>query len=176
VSENVETYAIANSKLTSELTEMFCQLIAAGNYYHAACKAVGISYHTFNKWMRYGEQNSETPYGSFYNAVRKADAAAELWAVHQWRKAFPYDWKAAAEFLARRFPDRWARREHITIALDQEVQRMMGQLEKTLPREVFAQVVAALTDMMEGGVENEIQILEGATDAFISGAGSDGQQ
>lgn len=167
MSEQPEVLALGSSKLTPELIRTFCDLVAAGNYYHAACKAVGITYPTFNRWMRLGEQHSDGPYSEFYNAVRQADAAAELWAVHQWRRAFPVDWKAAAEFLARRFPDRWARREHITIALDQEVQRMMGQLEKALPREVFAQVVAALTDVMEGGIENEIQILEGATDAYI---------
>lgn len=39
----------------------------------------------------------------------EAEAAAEIAVVEMWQKATPDNWQACRDFLARRYPERWAR-------------------------------------------------------------------
>ena len=43
----------------------------------------------------------------FLEAVTRAEAEAELRMIAQWQAQIPRDWRAARDFLARRFPKRW---------------------------------------------------------------------
>jgi hypothetical protein len=45
--------------------------------------------------------------------VQRAEADSEVHAVATVRKAMPENWRSAVEFLERRFPDRWRRRQSI---------------------------------------------------------------
>ena len=86
-----------------------------GNYYDSACKYAGISYDAFRSYMLKGEAGETEQLVEFYEAIKNAEATAELEIVRQWQKQIPGDWKACATFLERRFPDKWARRTAVEL-------------------------------------------------------------
>jgi transposase len=98
------------SKLTPEVQERICQAIRAGNYYEAACAYAGIGYSTFRAWMLKGEKAKSGKYREFMEAVTRAEYEAEVRMVAQWQKHMPEDYRAIRDFLERRYPDRWGRR------------------------------------------------------------------
>jgi hypothetical protein len=63
--------------------------------------------------MKRGESARSGIYREFYEEVLRAEAEAEVHAVAVIRKKMPDEWRAAAHYLERRFPDRWRRRESI---------------------------------------------------------------
>jgi transposase len=99
------------TKLTPEIQERIVAAIRAGNYAEPAARSAGISPATYYRWLRRGEEASCGIYRDFYEAVRRAESEAEVYAVAVIRRAMPNDWRAAAHYLERRYPDRWRRRE-----------------------------------------------------------------
>jgi len=100
------------TKLTYELIEELCEFIAQGFTYDRAARSCGISVSTFHGWMREGKQeNAESIYKDLVAAVVAAAEYSEDEALQQVRSAAIVDrnWKAAARFLERRFPDRYGR-------------------------------------------------------------------
>jgi len=102
-------------KLTPELQQQICDILADGNYIDATCDFVGISSETFYNWLKRGERNSkedqDAGYTEFYQAVKKARATAEVVSVARIRKAGSSgQWQADAWFLERSNPKRWGRR------------------------------------------------------------------
>lgn len=99
------------SKLTPEVKKKLIDAIAAGNYYIAACNYAGIAYASFRKWMIRGENASSGEYYDFVCEVQEAEALAEVSVVATWRRQIPESYQAARDFLARRYPERWGRRD-----------------------------------------------------------------
>lgn len=102
-------------KLTPELQDQICRLLAAGNYIETVCDLVGIHESTFYNWMKRGErgwkQDQDAGFLEFFKAVKKARAQAEVMSLAHIRKAgLDGQWQADAWFLERSFPDRWGRR------------------------------------------------------------------
>ena len=109
------------TKLTQERQDKIVTALRAGNYRVAAYGYAAISHQTFLNWMERGEAESdhvkagkkarakERIYLDFFDAVTRAEAAAEVEAVAMVRKAMPDDWRAAMEFLRRRHVDRWGK-------------------------------------------------------------------
>jgi transposase len=98
------------SKLTPEITKRLTEAIRAGNYYEAACGYAGIHYSTFRKWMQKGEVAKSGKFREFFEAITRAEYEAEVRMVAQWQKHMPEDYRAIRDFLERRYPDRWGRR------------------------------------------------------------------
>ena len=98
----------AKTKLTPELLDKICELLAAGNYIATVCAVVGIATETYYDWRL---KNSE-----FSCAVEKARAGSETDTLARIRKAGQEGiWQADAWFLERSYPDRWGRtRQEIT--------------------------------------------------------------
>ena len=109
------------SKLTPEVRKRLINAIMAGNYYEPACRYAGVDYSTFRKWMQKGEQAKSGQYFEFFEEVKRAEAEAEARMVAQWQAQVPNDWKAARDFLARRYPERWAQKERIDLEHSGEV-------------------------------------------------------
>ena len=101
------------TKLTKEKADEIIKHIKIGLYYKTACECCGVDYSTFRRWMQRGEREKSGKYCEFYNAVNKANSEAELRMVMNWQKHVIDDWKAAKEFLERRYPEHWARREKL---------------------------------------------------------------
>ena len=97
------------TKRTAERQERLLQALRAGNYREASARAAGISPATLYNWLRRGAAESSGVYREFLEAVERAEAEAEVYAVAVIRKAMPDDWRAAATFLERRYL-RWRRR------------------------------------------------------------------
>lgn len=129
------------SKLTPEVSTRFFQALRAGNYYKACCSYAGISEQTFRNWMirgtaeleRVAESSRrsvrvrEQPYAEFVRDVEVAEAEAEVRMVAQWQTHMPTTWQACRDFLARRFPERWAQQK---LAVDVNA-RVSGQVQFT---------------------------------------------
>ena len=109
------------SKLTPEVKKRLIDAIKAGNYYEPACKFAGIDYSTFRKWMQKGEQAKSGQYFEFFEEVTRAEAEAEARMVAQWQSQIPQEWRAARDFLARRYPERWAQKDKIDLEHSGEV-------------------------------------------------------
>ncbi len=101
--------------LTDDVQQHMVAAIEAGNYYEAACQRAGIGYGTFRQWMKWGDSQAKDRerYRQFRNAVLEAEGRAEVRIVAQWQQQIPENWQAARDFLARRFPERWANREKV---------------------------------------------------------------
>ena len=141
-----------NTKLTEELQKDFIRLVSAGVYVRQVCETVGISEATVYNWMSRGsaeilrlENNpkarpsaKEAPYVDFFYKVKKAENASEVRAVILWQEEIKGDWRAAKEFLARRFPDRWSPRLEVTGAEGAPVQVQMNVDVTTLEQKVLA--------------------------------------
>ena len=151
-----QTLAISPSKLNQQLLETFVRLIMGGNYTIAACKAVGISYGTFRRWMELGKASNDDNdiYRQFHLQVQEADAYAEAYAVKSWRGQFSRDYRASRDFLARRYPDRWGMQQKITLAVENELKQILSVLESRLPAEIYGQVVVALSASHDEVLEN----------------------
>lgn len=101
------------TKLTTEVQDRIIQALKAGNYIETAAEYAGIGKTTFYRWMEQGEQASQGIYREFRDAVMRARAEAEARSVALIQKAAPDDWRAAAWWLERAFPDRWGPRQKL---------------------------------------------------------------
>lgn len=128
---------MAKSKLTPELQAKVVQALRAGNYRKAACAFAGISEGTLYRWISDAEADIEagrrTRHREFYEAVKRAEAEAEVEAVAMIRKAMPDDWKAAAHYLERRHPEAWGRKDSRQEAILAE---LAAELSMSTAREV----------------------------------------
>jgi transposase len=101
------------SKLTPEVVKRLTEAIRDGNYYEAACGYAGITYTTFRNWMIKGENAKSGKYREFFEAIMQAECEAEVRMVAQWQQHMPEDYRAIRDFLERRFPDRWGRKDKV---------------------------------------------------------------
>ena len=121
--------------LTPALASEFCDLIRAGNYFETVCRYLGIDESVAYDWLNWGNEGREAAgdwpdaYRSFAKSLAQAESLAEVQAVASLKQAgMPHklpdrmfdaegkvlpgvvygDWRATAEFLARRYRGRWA--------------------------------------------------------------------
>lgn len=104
------------TKLTPQVQQKICVAISSGNYYEAACSYAGVTYKVFRDWMKRGAKAKRGIYREFRNAVKKAEADAEVRIVAQWQRHMPENWQACRDFLARRYPKRWGPKDEVTLA------------------------------------------------------------
>ena len=116
------------SKITPEVQQALVQTIATGNWIEIACEYANIHPATFYRWMERGQSEldrlerdetaeanpEETPYREFCEAIKKAKASSEVQAVGLIRKAaIDGTWQAAAWYLERSQPKRWAKTDRL---------------------------------------------------------------
>ena len=100
-------------KITPELTEAISEDIAKGYSYDQAALNNGIAASTFFRWMLKGKQpEAEPAYRNFALSVADASLFSEPEALQLIRSSAKIDrnWKAAAWFLERRFPEKYAKK------------------------------------------------------------------
>ncbi len=122
----------------SELT----RVVAQGNYLTTACQTLGIPYRTYQEWRKKGSEQREegviaedSLYVLLVDELEAALSYGEERAVAAWTSAFDTDWRAAENFLARRFPERWAKRDSKQAAIAISVQEI--HLRLPAPEEEF---------------------------------------
>jgi len=103
----------APSKFSEERAERLLQAVRGGNYLQTACAFAGINYGTMRRWIhKADEPDAPQEYRDFRDAMEKARADAEVASVAKIQKAANEgQWQAAAWFLERSMPDRWAKKD-----------------------------------------------------------------
>jgi hypothetical protein len=99
------------SKLTKQLIKEAAELLEAGNYAETVAACVGVSEATWYSWLkdaREGEKPSPLK-TEFLDAIERATAEAEKKYVAVIEDASKQSWQAAAWWLERKLPKRWAR-------------------------------------------------------------------
>lgn len=116
------------SKLTPDVQDEICLALRTGSFAEPAALYAGVAKATFYSWLDRGRKDREagrnSTYRGFLDAVERASAQAEVFAVGQLYSAInppprkkgrpppPMpDVRATVEFLSRRFPDRWGRQK-----------------------------------------------------------------
>jgi len=98
-------------KFNEERVKMIIDAINAGNYNDVAAQYAGIDVATFYRWLVEGENAQSGAKHEFYEAVKIAQARAEVRNVAIIETAAPRNWQAAAWWLERKNYDRWGRKE-----------------------------------------------------------------
>lgn len=113
------------TKLTPEIQKTIMDALRRGSYMETAAAYAGISKNTLYDWLRRGAREKqrlannsrarmlkdERPFVEFSDAIKKAQAEAELRDLEIIRKAAEEgEWQASAWRLERKFPDKFGRR------------------------------------------------------------------
>lgn len=119
------------SKLTPELTARLCAYLRDGHYIATACQLAGITEATYHAWAAKGRATPGSVFSEFLESMEAARAHAEAdalsairSAMQPWRRRvtssargdrylqetdMPGDWRAAAWYLERAYPERYGR-------------------------------------------------------------------
>lgn len=110
---------MSNEKLTPELQACIVENITNGNYLAVAAQCAGINKSTHCRWMDKGRNDlargETTIYSDYFEKVTTARAVAESANVFVIKNATHDNWQAAAWWLERTFPDRWGRRDRMSL-------------------------------------------------------------
>lgn len=123
------------TKLTPQLQDKIVQAVKAGNYAQIAAQYAGIGTTTFFRWMQQGAEEEKGIYREFREAIKVAEAEAEVRAVAIIQRQMPESWQAAMTYLERKHPDRWKRRDELDI--------------KRLPTDQLLELAAAVEGRIE---------------------------
>ena len=122
------------SKFTPETRKRLLDAIRMGNYRESSCNYAGISVSTFYAWLDKGKKQNRGEFVEFLEAVTRAEADAEVRMIAQWQAQIPKDWRAARDFLVRRFPERWGPRARMEI--DHSGERSQSPKELLIPQQL----------------------------------------
>jgi transposase len=122
------------TKLTQEVAGKITSAVRAGNFLYTAAEFAGISKTTLFRWLQRGETDTRGIYRSFRDALKQANAEADIRLGQIILNAAADSWQAAAWIRERRWPKRWGRRDTHNVnvkQLDQlieaELARLAGQ-------------------------------------------------
>jgi transposase len=116
---------VAKTKLTPKVRDAICEAVRAGNYLKVAASAGGVTERAVHRWIERGRdelarieeghtpRKIEEPFVQFVQHLTRAEDQAEADAVRIWREQMPDDWRAAKEYLARRFGERWGDKQRV---------------------------------------------------------------
>ncbi len=104
------------SRFTEETRKKILWALRLGNFRKIAARYAGISKRTLCDWIYKGAEAESGEYAGFCNDVLEAEQAAEIRALGVIQQAANRDWKAAAWFLERKFPERYCVRAAVFLA------------------------------------------------------------
>jgi hypothetical protein len=99
---------MAQSKYTPQRRKAILEAVANGHHLKVAAALHEVSEATVHQWQH--------THPEFATAIACARAEAEDKCLRVIVSAIPKDWKAAAWYLERTRPDRWARKDTLNIA------------------------------------------------------------
>ena len=146
------------SKLTQGVRDKLIQAIKAGNYLNAACDYAGIDYSNFRRWMQRGESQTKGEFRDFRDAINAAESEVEVRVVALWQKNISEDWRAAENFLAKRFPERWSPSVKVRVQVEQAVDAELNLLfsaiadDPTIPNDVKLKLIE-VAENLQGRAE-----------------------
>lgn len=179
--------------LTPARHAQIVEQIRRGAYYNTTAAFAQISERTLHTWLArgYNEQQridagaepseTEAPFLRLSQDVQEAQAYAELYAMDKWRDAIPTDWRAAKDFLALRFPERWASsrdRGEVTVTHQQDPQTAIVAADAARLAGIVRAVIDGHVPVSERAAAIEtvrelMMALPRADDAPMLGTGTD---
>lgn len=105
----------APTKLDEDLHKKFVAFIEEGQYFETACSLCRITYQTFRRWMIKGSADESGIYRNFWLAVQEAEAKSERNANLYWQAHFKEDYRAARDWMDRRFRNKWGRKDIVEL-------------------------------------------------------------
>ena len=107
-------------KLCKLKVDIITEALQGGNTRRTAAAYAGISPRTLQRWLKRGREEDEGEYVDLLRHVEMAEADATVCMVAAVMKAAQSgEWRAAAWWLERRYPDDWGRRPR-TVVADEE--------------------------------------------------------
>jgi len=110
------------TKLTPETQALIVEVLKEGNYRRVAAGCVGIDEVTLSHWMKRGREgiaeDRDDIYVQFFLAVTAAEHDAHRLMVKAVTAAAKQDYKAALEYLSRKFPKEWAKVDRMKVQGD----------------------------------------------------------
>jgi hypothetical protein len=134
------------SKLTPRVLKKLTETLRSGAYRETACLYAGIDYSTFRRWEIKGEGAKIGKFREFCEAIKKAEADAEVHDLELISKAAENQWQAAAWKLERKYPAKWGRRDASKIELS-------GKVEGEANEQACARISALLDQLHEAEAE-----------------------
>jgi transposase len=140
------------SKLTEELTQVICENIELGLSYNLTCQAAGITFETFNDWMKSGAAGKEKKFCDFHNAVRASEATCAKNCLTRIRAAAERGSLASDLWLLeRRYPADYGRKDHLNMKSQTEALN----LNVDIPENALEARRSALLARILGDIEAE---------------------
>ena len=138
------------SKLTPQTHETIVRALSSGCYRETAAQHAGIGTSTFYRWMERGEADYQadeaTAYRELWEAIKKAEADAEVASVALIRQAAARSWQASAWLLERKHPGRWGRNDRVQVEHSGTVGKSVYEMSDAELQEVAAGLDAKLND------------------------------
>ena len=103
------------TKLDPEVTKTIREAIERGNTVKNAAALAGISERVVYNWLEWGKEGKDSEYLQFMQEVNRAQANAQDRAVRAFVGAFSDDPRMAMEYLARRYPEDWAKKDNLKV-------------------------------------------------------------
>lgn len=132
------------SKFTPQATARILETVGVGVPLEVAASYAGVDARTLRRWMERGRRQRKGEFHDFVEAMDQAEARAEVRVVAEWQKHVPKKWEACRDFLARRFPERWAETHKLHVLVEREVEAMLADLKEHLRPEVYREVLEGL--------------------------------
>ena len=113
------------TKLTKEIIGEICKRLKVGCYQKTAIAALNIPERTYYSWLERGQKaeklmeigkkipETEKIFLQFSQSIRTSDAEGEVNITTMIFGQIKDDWRAGIEMLARKYPERWARKEYM---------------------------------------------------------------
>lgn len=124
-----------------KIARRILDVVEKGGFPRAAARAEGIPFDVLDGWVAQGEADLESSgrrskLAKFVGELRRAEAKAEAEAVEAWQANMAKDWRAAKEFLARRFPSRWgSKKGQASTGTHRDVVVDRDEVEERMPPE-----------------------------------------
>ena len=104
------------SKLEPQYVDQFLRALRMGNYRQVSAEWAGLGYRTVCEWMDKGKTDPDSKYGVFRRQVIEAERSAEIQMVGLLIKGAQSNAKHAVDFLERKFPKRWGKKENVEVS------------------------------------------------------------
>jgi hypothetical protein len=102
------------TKLDPQVTKTICEAVERGNTVKNAAALAGIGETTLYQWLEWGREG-RPDYQKFQESLNNALAKAQDRAVKAFVGAFSNDPKMALEYLSRRYPEDWAKKDNLKV-------------------------------------------------------------
>jgi hypothetical protein len=107
------------TKLTPEVQQEIGQNIIDGLSFADSAEMAGITYETFNNWMKEGKTASEGIYFQFFQYIKTCEMEGKKENIRIIREAGRNgNWPASAWLLERRYPDEFGRKDRLSADLN----------------------------------------------------------